>query len=61
MRQPAFTQLRADRPGAFRAVGNLSGADAIMNQVLFVGVYPGLSRTMLDYMVATIEAFVRSH
>ena len=40
-RQPAFSQLLKERPAAFRVVGNLSGADAIMNSVLFVGVYPG--------------------
>jgi CDP-6-deoxy-D-xylo-4-hexulose-3-dehydrase len=61
VRQPAFTQLARDQPGAIRTVGNLSGADTIMNRVLFVGVYPGLSEKMLDYIVATIEAFVRSH
>jgi CDP-6-deoxy-D-xylo-4-hexulose-3-dehydrase len=57
VRQPAFVELRADRPESFRTVGETRGADRIMNESIFVGVYPGLSREMLDYMVATITRF----
>jgi len=59
VRQPAFVQLRRDHPEAFRVIGDLAGADEIMNQTLFVGVYPGLTPAMLDYMVETVHAFVR--
>ena len=59
-RQPALTQLKSETPAAFRVVGDLAGADAIMNRALFVGVYPGLTRPMLDYMVEKIRDFVRS-
>jgi CDP-6-deoxy-D-xylo-4-hexulose-3-dehydrase len=59
VRQPVLQQLRQDRPEAFRIVGNLAGADQIMNEVLFIGTYPGLTRPMLDYMVDTIRAFVK--
>ncbi len=41
LRQPAFVQLRADRPDALRVVGDLAGADAIMVDTLFLGTYPG--------------------
>ncbi len=58
VRQPAFTQLIKDNPGAFRVVGDLGGADTIMNRVIFVGVYPGLSQPMLDYMIETVRSFV---
>ncbi|MGZ5020862.1 MAG: lipopolysaccharide biosynthesis protein RfbH, partial [Chthoniobacterales bacterium] len=57
LRQPAFVQLRKDRPEAFRIVGDMSGADRIMKESIFVGVYPGLTREMLDYMIETIRAF----
>jgi hypothetical protein len=30
-----------------------------MNEALFIGTYPGLTRPMLDYMVDTIRAFVQ--
>ena len=75
LRQPVFVQLRKDRPEAFRVVGHDSstsqpldsstisvlfpGADAIMNQALFLGTYPGLAKEMMDYEIETIRAFVR--
>jgi CDP-6-deoxy-D-xylo-4-hexulose-3-dehydrase len=75
LRQPVFVQLRKDRPEAFRVVGHDSstsqplnsstisvlfpGADAIMNQALFLGTYPGLTKEMMDYEIETIREFVR--
>lgn len=59
VRQPAFVDLRRQQPGAFRVVGNLSGADRIMNETVFIGTYPGLTPAMLDYMIETITRFVR--
>ena len=61
LRQPAFVQLKKDNPAAVRAIGNLRGADEIMNCTLFIGTYPGLTRTMLDYMIESICDFVRQH
>jgi len=61
VRQPAFVQLKADTMGeGFRVVGDLTGADRIMNDAVFIGVYPGLTREHLDHMVATVrKAFGR--
>ncbi len=61
LRQPAFVQLRSERPEAVRVLGDMSGADRIMNESIFVGVYPGLTREMLDYMVETICTFCCQH
>ncbi len=58
-RQPAFVQLRKENPDAFRIVGNLAGADTIMNHSLFVGVYPGLTRPMLDSIVEVIKNLLK--
>ena len=60
VRQPAFIQLRKDNPAAFRVVGDLKGADRIMNQALFLGTYPGLTRAMLDYEISVIRNFACS-
>jgi CDP-6-deoxy-D-xylo-4-hexulose-3-dehydrase len=60
VRQPAFVSLRKQQPGAFRVVGDLTGADRIMNEAVFIGTYPGLTEAMLDYMIETIRKFVRS-
>jgi CDP-6-deoxy-D-xylo-4-hexulose-3-dehydrase len=52
-------ELKASINGA--APSPLPGADAIMNQALFLGTYPGLTSTMLAYELQVIEAFVMSH
>jgi CDP-6-deoxy-D-xylo-4-hexulose-3-dehydrase len=38
----------------------LEGADRIMNEALFVGTYPGLTREMLDYVIEVIHGFVKA-
>jgi CDP-6-deoxy-D-xylo-4-hexulose-3-dehydrase len=52
-RQPAY----AGRD--FRIASPLDRTDCVMNQVFWVGVYPGLSDAALDYMQASIREAVR--
>lgn len=59
VRQPVFVQLKKDRPQAFRVLGDLAGADAIMNQALFLGTYPGLNSAMLNYVLEVVHAFIK--
>lgn len=60
--QPAFVQLRRDRPDALRvAVPHTLGADQLMQQALFLGTYPGLSDEMIDREIALIHSFVADH
>lgn len=42
----------------YRAVGNLPNTDFVMNNVFWIGVYPGLTTEMLDYVSQSIFAFV---
>lgn len=61
LRQPAFVQLRKERPEALRLVGPISaypGADRLMNESIFLGTYPGLTKDMLDYEIKVIRDFV---
>lgn len=58
LRQPAFVQLKRDRPDALRVMGEMPGADRIMNEAIFIGTYPGLTQLQLDYMVQKIREFV---
>jgi CDP-6-deoxy-D-xylo-4-hexulose-3-dehydrase len=37
--------------------GDLTNTDRVMNDTFWVGVYPGLSRAMLDYVVDRLETF----
>jgi CDP-6-deoxy-D-xylo-4-hexulose-3-dehydrase len=53
-RQPAY----ADVP--FRTVGDLTNSDFAMQNVFWVGVYPGLGEAAVDYMVETIRDAVRA-
>jgi CDP-6-deoxy-D-xylo-4-hexulose-3-dehydrase len=41
----------------YRIAGELKRTDRIMNDTFWIGVYPGLSRDMLDYAVESIETF----
>lgn len=60
VRQPVLHGLAARRPDAFRCVGPLDGADAIMNRALFIGVYPGLTEVQVTHCVDVITSFCRS-
>jgi CDP-6-deoxy-D-xylo-4-hexulose-3-dehydrase len=56
-KQPVFSQLRRERPGAFRVLGSLEGADDLMERALFVGVYPGMDAANLKYIAQIINNF----
>lgn len=51
-RQPAFQGVN------YRAHGELTNTDKILHDTFLVGVYPGLTDTMIDYVVETIRGFV---
>jgi CDP-6-deoxy-D-xylo-4-hexulose-3-dehydrase len=64
VRQPALTtlveQCRADGlPSPYRVAGELRVTDAIMARGFWIGVYPGLTAEMRDYVVAEIRAAAR--
>ncbi len=52
-RQPAF------REAPHRKIGDLKNSDFVMNQVFWIGVYPGLSREMLEYVIEIIWELVK--
>ncbi|QNG27887.1 lipopolysaccharide biosynthesis protein RfbH [Synechococcus sp. HK01-R] len=60
VRQPAFVQLRKDRPESLRVVGDLVNSDQIMNNTLFLGTYPGLTPSMLNTEINVISRFCSS-
>lgn len=54
LRQPAYQNIK------HKVIGYLQNTDRIMNQTFWIGVYPGLTKEMLDYVIATIHrAFER--
>ena len=53
LRQPAF--INTPR----RVVGDLVNTDRIMNDSFWVGVWPGLSTQMLDYIIETLHEILK--
>ncbi|MFD0146390.1 MULTISPECIES: lipopolysaccharide biosynthesis protein RfbH [unclassified Streptomyces] len=53
-RHPAYL----DRP--HRVVGDLVNSDIVTDRTFWVGVYPGLTEPMLDYVIATVKEFVEA-
>ncbi|HWR06362.1 lipopolysaccharide biosynthesis protein RfbH [Sporomusa sp.] len=57
LRHPCFDQLRQSGQG-YRVVGSLTNTDIIMNQTFWIGVYPGMTNEMIQYMIDEIHIFV---
>jgi len=51
LRQPGFLDIE------HRICGELTQSDRIMNDTFFIGVYPGLTQTMLEYVVSQFKSF----
>ena len=54
IKHPCFDEMRASGEG-YRVVGELENTDRIMQDTFWVGVYPGLTDEMLDYMIEVIK------
>ena len=59
IKQPCFDEMRKSGKG-YRVVGDLRETDRIMRDSFWIGVYPGMTQEMLDYMAdKIIEALKR--
>lgn len=56
-KHPCFDQMREKKEG-YRIVGSLANTDRIMEDTFWVGVYPGMSDEMIDYMAKVIKEAV---
>src|SRR6266567_4107268 len=52
LRQPAYEGCE------YRAIGDLPNTDFVMNQVFWIGLFPGLTQPMLDFISCVIGEFV---
>jgi len=52
-KQPAYEDIRCRIPGG------LINTDLVMNDLFWIGVYPGLNRPMLEYVVDVFERFFK--
>ena len=56
LRHPCFDELVKDV--GYRVVGELPNTDKIMNDSLWIGLYPGMTDEMIDYMTSSIVEFI---
>jgi len=54
LRQPAYQGIQ------HRKVGELPNSDFVMNHVLWMGVWPGLSERMLSFVIETLHRMVKN-
>ena len=54
IKHPCFDQIRGTN--AYRVAGDLDNTEFIMNNTFWVGVYPGMTDEMIDYMAKCIVA-----
>lgn len=52
-KHPCFDEMRKSGEG-YRIVGTLENTDRIMTDTFWIGVYPGMTDEMLDYMAKTV-------
>jgi len=57
IKHPCFDQIR--NTDAYRVVGDLSNTEYIMNNTFWIGVYPGMTDKMIDYMAQVIREAIR--
>jgi len=58
IKHPCFDEMRSSGEG-YRVAGSLATTDRIMLGTFWVGVYPGMTPEMLDFMIEAISGFVR--
>ena len=56
LKHPCFDEYR--NTDAYRVVSNLKNTDNVLNNTFWIGVYPGMTKAKLDYMIKIIKKFV---
>ena len=51
IKQPAYSDI------IYRCAGPLVNTDLVMNNLFWIGVYPGLNPEMCNYILAVFDAF----
>ncbi len=56
IKHPCFDEMRKSGVG-YRVVGSLENTDRIMRDTFWVGVYPGMTDAMIDFMALSIKEY----
>jgi CDP-6-deoxy-D-xylo-4-hexulose-3-dehydrase len=59
LRHPLFESLVEGKD--YKIAQHLANTDKIMHDSFWIGVYPGMTGNMLDYMIGTIRSYVHAH
>ena len=59
IKHPCFDGMRSSGKG-YRVISDLSNTNRIMEDTFWVGVYPGMTDEMIDYMIKIIKEAVKS-
>ena len=52
-KQPAYENTK------FRVVGDLRNTDLVMNNLFWIGVYPGISKAQINYITGIFDKFIK--
>ena len=53
LRHPAYLDLE------YRTASKIINADTVMNNAFWLGVWPGITKEMMDYVKRTTEEFIK--
>ena len=56
IKHPAFDEMRKTGEG-YRVIGELKNTNCITENTIWIGVYPGMTNEMLDYMIKSIKEY----
>ena len=55
LRHPAYKNIK------YRKIGELLNSDKIMNDGFWIGVYPGISETMIKHVLMVFDEFIKKY
>ncbi len=55
LKHPCFDEIRGTN--AYRVISDLENSNRILNDTFWIGVYPGMTREKLDYMIKVIKKY----
>ena len=55
LKHPCFDEYRGSK--AYRTASDLKNTDLVLNNTLWIGVFPGMTKEKLDYMIKTIRMY----
>jgi len=57
IKHPCFDEMRKNNAG-YRIVADLKNTEIVMNNSFWIGVYPGMTNEMIEYMIDKIQKYI---